>query len=183
MVSMLRAKSDGRPVGIQNLCGTYRKRSRVLRLCGAGLYHHRRPRRRHGFQSVFPERGDDRSDDLCALPGEKISGLRSFRHLAGDYRRSQSILRFRQSDRHGRRCGGSRFCSYDRSRMSAVPDLRQRKLSGWHRHSGSKASQQNEYRSSAQRVANYLNVSLNELRMFARITGTKICTIFRCRIW
>ena len=147
MVSMLRAKSDGRPVGIKISAGHI---ERDLEYC------------------VFAEPDFITIDGRGGATGSSPFFLREATTVPTIYALSRARkyldsvhsdislvitggLRvssdFAKAIAMGADAVAVRFCSYDRSRMSAVPDLRQRKLSGWHRHSGSKASQQNEYRS------------------------------------
>ena len=69
-----------------------------------------------------------------------------------------------------RRCGGS-FRRIDSYGVSAVQDLRKRKLSCGSSDQDLKLRERLDPGAGAQRVANYLNISLQELKTFARITG------------
>ena len=92
LVSELRKRSDGRPVGIKIAAGRIEERSGVLCLCGTRLYHHRRKRRRHRRFSGHRTGFHIGSDDLRSLQSSKVPGFHPFRYFSGDYRRAEGIF-------------------------------------------------------------------------------------------
>ena len=73
LVDELRSRSGGRPVGIKIAAGKLEKDLAYCVYAQPDFITIDGPGRRYRLQSVFPQRGDQRADDLCPLSCQKIS--------------------------------------------------------------------------------------------------------------
>ena len=150
---------------------THREGSGICHFCGTGFHHYRRPRRRHRSQSQADPGCHQRSYRLCSLPRKNYldkkhadidlvitGGLRVSSDFAKALAMGADAVAIASAALIAAACQQYRICGTGKCPMGIAtqdPELRKRF----------------SLNAGAARVANYLNVTLEELKTFARITG------------